>query len=103
MKITPCWFVGNWIAAWYQCRLRSRRPRVWATSHQPRCQQRSTNRRTSPIRAVRKAVVVPALVAARAVMAVAAALVPAPPAAGLGQGKAGLAPGAGGAGGKGPT
>src|SRR4051794_31100882 len=45
MKITPCWFVGNWIAAWFRCRLQSRLRRVWATSHQPRCQQRSIQRR----------------------------------------------------------
>src|SRR5207302_3538100 len=45
MKITPCWFVGNWIAAWYPCRLRSQLLRAWVTSHQPRCLQRSIQRR----------------------------------------------------------
>src|SRR5579864_5851985 len=39
MKITPCWFVGNWIAASFRCRLQSRHRREWATSHLPLCQR----------------------------------------------------------------
>src|SRR5579859_5750966 len=83
MKITPCWFVGNWIAAWFQCRLQSRLPRVWATLHQPRCQQHSTRRRRMfPPRAARRAVQAQAVpLLARAAMA--AALTLALPAAAL--------------------
>src|ERR1041384_3112739 len=66
MKITPCWFVGNWIAALFRCRLRFRLRKVWATLHPPRCQRRSTQHRpTSPTRTL------PAPVAARAAMVVA--------------------------------
>src|SRR6478609_325018 len=73
MKITPCWFVGNWIAAWFQCRLQSRLPRVWATLHQPRCPQRSTSLQSHlDQRLVRR---LPAV--ARAAMAV-AVQIPAP-------------------------
>src|SRR6476660_6182821 len=49
MQFTPCWFVGNWIAAWFQCRLRSQLPRAWATSHQLHSQRRSISLRAGLI------------------------------------------------------
>src|SRR6185312_9779124 len=99
MKITPCWSVGNWIAAWFRCRHPYQLPRAWAISHQPRCRRRSINLLTSPIRAGRRAVLaqagVPAQAAARAAVAEAVARMPASPEAALAREKVVLAAAAG--------
>src|SRR6476646_1774479 len=88
MKITPCWSVGNWIAASYQCRLQSRLPRVWATSLQLHCPRPSASLQAAlPPKRVR----VP--LAARAAMAVDLTL--ASPAAALAREKVALTAAAG--------